>query len=195
MNKKALYWVVGIVIVVIVVIALMVSGGKQAGAPSSTISSQTSSSSAQSSSSTPSGTNQSGASAMRHTMHDLIASGATETCTFSIPATATSSSMSGSVYMSSENMRGDFTTTSQAGKVSNSHMIISNGTVYLWSDALGKGIKLPWSIAASSTSMSARAGINVNQPADYSCQNIAPAASEYTLPANISFTDISAYMR
>jgi hypothetical protein len=103
--------------------------------------------------------------------------------------------MTGTVYMAAGNMRGDFTVTNQSGKVTNAHMIIVNGVDYLWSDALARGIKLPWALAASSTSLASRAGVDVNQPTSYSCTDTAPDQSEFTLPANIQFTDISAYMK
>lgn len=92
-------------------------------------------------------------------------------------------------------MRGDFTVTNQSGKVTNAHMIITNGIDYLWSDAIAKGIKLPWSLAASSTSLSARAGVDINQPTSYSCTDAVPAQSEFTVPTTIQFSDISAYIK
>ena len=182
MNKKALYWIVGIVVVVIVVIVAM-SSGKSATAPSGAATSQSGNS------------NQPTASALRQSMRDLISSGVTKTCQFSIPATATSSSMSGMVYTASGNMRGDFTVTNHSGKVTSAHMIITGGIDYLWSDAMQKGIKLPWALAASSTSLSARAGVDISQPTSYSCTNAVPDQSEFTLPATIQFTDISAYIK
>ena len=187
MNKKTLYWVIGIVVIIIIVVVISMSSNNKGSVGAS-------------SSSTPSTTsvspNQTAAGALRQSMHDLIASGATQACTFSIPANATSSSMSGTVYMASSNMRGDFVITSAANKVTNAHMIIASGTVYLWSDALGKGVKLPWSIAASSTALLNRAGgINFDQPATYLCNSWTPDQTEFTQPSTIQFTDISAYMK
>jgi hypothetical protein len=103
--------------------------------------------------------------------------------------------MSGTVYTASGNMRGDFTVTNQSGKVTNAHMIIASGTDYLWSDAMTKGIKLPWALAASSTSLSSRAGVDINQPTSYSCTDSVPAQSEFTVPSTIQFSDISAYIK
>jgi hypothetical protein len=189
MNKKALYWIVGIVIVVIIVLVAM-SSSKSTSSPASV-----SSSTSNSSNSTNSSNQTTTASAAKQSVHDLIASGVTKTCTFSIPATATSSSMSGTVYTASGNMRGDFTVTNQSGKVTSAHMIITNGIDYLWSDAMAKGIKLPWAKAASSSSLSARAGVDISQPTSYSCTNDVPNQSEFTLPTTIQFTDISAYIK
>jgi hypothetical protein len=194
MNKKTLYWIVGVVIVVIIIVILMLSG-KSAPAPASGSPSVTSSSSS-SGSSQSSQSGQVTAIAARQTMHDLISSGATKICTFSIAATASTSSLSGTVYMDSGSMRGDFSKTDTSDKTTSSHMIISSGTVYLWSDALSKGIKLPWSVAASSSAMLGKAGgIDVNQPTTYSCTRQTPNQSEFALPTSITFTDIAAWMK
>ena len=198
MNNKAIYWTVGAVIVVILIVVLATSG-KQASTPATTGTQGANSSIANASSSTSdqSGqTNQTTASAARQTIHDLIASGATETCTFSIPATGAFSSLSGTVYMSSGSTRGDFVKTDTTNKTVNSHMIIANGITYLWTDALSKGVKLSWAIAASSSAMLGKAGgIDVNQPTDYSCTSQTPDQSLFTLPANITFTDITAFVK
>jgi len=169
MNKKAWYWIVVIIIVLVIIMAT--SSHKSSSGPSAT------------------------ASGVRQSMHDLIASGATKTCTFSIPAAATTSSMSGTVYMASQNMRGDFVITASSGKVTNGHMIITGGTDYLWSDAASRGVKLPWSLAASSTALSSKMGVDVNQPASYSCVDTAPAQSEFTLPTAVQFINVSAYIK
>ena len=183
MNKKALYWIVGIVIIVIIIIVVAVSSGGHSSNPSAQAPSD------DQAKATVAGN-------VRQSMHDLIASGATQTCTFSIPATSTSSSMSGTIYMASGSMKGDFLTTNTSGKATSSHMIIAAGEVYLWADALSRGAKLPWTLAASSTSLlNKQGGINIDQPASYSCTNAAPAQSEFTIPTDTQFIDISSYIR
>ena len=132
----------------------------------------------------------------RQSLHDLISSGITQTCTFSIAATtATSSSMTGTIYTTSENMYGDFAKTSSAGKVTTAHMIIVNGEDYLWSDALSKGIKMPWSATNSTALMNKYGDIDIEQGATYSCTSWTPDQSKFTLPADIKFMDISKYIR
>jgi hypothetical protein len=191
MNKKAWYWIGGVVIVVIIII-ICVSAGKSS--PASAPASSETTGSVTGSVSAPS---QASASAVRQTMHDLITSGATQTCKFSIAATATSSGLSGTIYIASGNMQGDFIKTDTAGKVTNAHMIITSGIDYLWSDAsLTKGYKLSWSVAANSTILSDRAGgVNINQPTAYSCSNWTADQSKFTIPANIQFTDITAMIK
>jgi hypothetical protein len=189
MNKKAWYWI-GAVVIVVIIIIICVSAGKSSPAPAS---SETTGSVTGSVSTS----NQASASAVRQTMHDLITSGAPQTCKFSIAATATSSGLSGTIYIASGNMQGDFIKTDTAGKVTNAHMIITGGMDYLWSDAsLTKGYKLSWSVAAASTILSDRAGgVNINQPTAYSCSNWTADQSKFTLPANIQFTDITAMIK
>jgi hypothetical protein len=181
MSKKAWYWIAGIVIIVVVVIVVATSsGGQPAG----------------SSAQAPSDQN-TVASGVRQSMHDLIASGATQTCTFSIPATtATSSSMSGTIYMASGSMKGDFVTTNSSGKTTDSHMIIASSTVYLWADAMARGVKVPWALASSSTALLNKSGgVDIDQPASYSCTNAVPDPSEFIVPADTHFSDISALIR
>jgi len=189
MNKKAWYWIGGVVIVVIIII-ICVSAGKSAPTPASSEATGSVTGSVSTS-------NQASASAVRQTMHDLITSGATQTCKFSIAATATSSGLSGTIYIASGNMQGDFIKTDTAGKVTNAHMIITGGMDYLWSDAsLTKGYKLSWSVAAASTILSDRAGgVNINQPTAYSCSNWTADQSKFTIPASIQFTDITAMIK
>jgi hypothetical protein len=189
MNKKAWYWI-GAVVIVVIIIIICVSAGKSSPAPAS---SETTGSVTGSVSTS----NQASASAVRQTMHDLITSGAPQTCKFSIAATATSSGLSGTIYIASGNMQGDFIKTDTAGKVTNAHMIITGGMDYLWSDAsLTKGYKLSWSVAAASTILSDRAGgVNINQPTAYSCSNWTADQSKFTIPANIQFTDITAMIK
>jgi hypothetical protein len=194
MNNKATYWIVGIIVIVVIVI-LVASSGKST-TPASTSGSESTASTSSSASDQSVQVNQTNASAARQTMHDLIASGATETCTFSIPATASTSSLSGTVYIASGDMRGDFVRTDTSNKVVKAHMIISKGMTYLWSDALSKGIKMLWSVAASSSAMLGKVGgLDVNQPTAYSCTSQTPAQSLFTLPANTAFTDVTAYMK
>jgi hypothetical protein len=189
MNKKAWYWI-GAVVIVVIIIIICVSAGKSSPAPAS-------SEATGSVTGSVSAPNQASASAVRQTMHDLITSGATQTCKFSIAATATSSGLSGTIYMASGNMQGDFVKTDTAGKVTNAHMIITGGMDYLWSDAsLTKGYKLSWSVAAASTILSDRAGgVNINQPTAYSCSNWTADQSKFVIPANIQFTDITAMIK
>ena len=181
MNKKT-SWIVGIIIVVVIILIWIFAG------KSSPVT-ETSNSSA----SAPAPVT---ATAVRNTLQSLISSGATQTCTFSVATTATSSSLTGKIYMASKDMQGDYVTKNAAGKVTNAHMIITNGTLYLWSDTSNsKGIKVQWSSAASSTALADRAGVDVNQPTEYNCSNWTPDSAKFVIPTSIQFYDISKLVR
>ena len=180
MNKKTWYWIGGVVVVVIIIL-IAVFAGKSASVPSV---------------GSLGGSNVVSAGVARQTLRDLISSGATETCTFSIAATATSSGSTGTIYLASGNMRGDFTTTDPAGKVENAHMILTAGTDYIWTDQMAKGYKVLWSVVASSTAMSDRPGaVNINQQTSYTCLPWVSDQSQFAVPTNIQFTDITALMQ
>lgn len=170
MNKKILYWIGGLIVIVLLVAWMF--AGKSTKAP-----------------------NEVAAKVAKQTAHDLITSGVTQTCTFSIAATATSSSLTGTVYMESGKMRGDFVKTDLTNKVTNAHMIIIDGVDYLWSDSLSNGVKMDETLAFNSTTLSEKVGIDMNQPTMYSCTSQIPDQSQFTLPTNIKFTDVSAYLK
>ena len=167
MNKKTWYWIVGVVIIVVVIIVAM-SVGKPAKVETHTT-----------------------AAVAQKSLHDLIGSGTTQTCTFSIAGTATSSSMTGTIYTASGSMYGDLVKTDATGKVTTAHMIIAGGIGYLWSDALSKGVKMPWSEANSTALMNKYGSVDMNQGATYSCTSWAPDQSKFALPTNTQFIDVS----
>ena len=173
MNKKIWYWIVGVVIVLIIIAFVMSASGKSA----------------------PSNVTHTTAAVAQQSLHELISSGLTQTCTFSIAGTATSSSMTGTIYTASENMYGDFAKTSAAGQVTTAHMIVISGEDYLWSDALGKGIKMPWSSANSTALANKYGNIDMEQPATYSCASWTPDQSKFIPPTDIQFIDVSTLMR
>jgi len=171
MSKKILYWIVGVVVVAAVVFVAASAGMS----PTKNVTHTT-------------------AAVARQTLHDLISSSATQTCTFSIAATATSSGLSGTIYMASGSMSGDFVKTSTAGKATSAHMIVANGEDYLWSDALSRGIKMPWSAANSAELANKYGSIDTEQPTAYTCASWTPDQSKFTLPTGIQFIDVSKLM-
>jgi hypothetical protein len=173
MNKKIWYWIVG-VIVVIIIIAAILFGGKSA---------------------TKSNETHATAAVAQQSLHQLISSGATQTCTFSIAGTATSSSMTGTIYTTAGSMYGDFAKTDTTGKVTTAHMIIVSDEDYLWSDALSKGIKMPWSAANSTALINKYGSVDMSQPTTYSCTSWTPDQSKFALPTNVQFIDVSRYIR
>jgi hypothetical protein len=174
MNKKIWCWIVGVVVVVavIIVVVAMSVGGKSAVVETHTT-----------------------AAIAQQSLHELISSGTTQTCTFSIAGTATSSSMTGTLYTAAGSMYGDFVKTTVAGKVTTAHMIIASGEGYLWSDALSRGIKMPWSAANSTALINKYGSVDMEQPATYSCTSWTPDQSKFALPTNTQFIDVSKLIR
>ena len=133
----------------------------------------------------------------QQTLHDLITSGVNQTCTFSVSATASSSSLSGTIYLASGNMQGDFVKTDPENKITNAHVIVAKDVGYIWSDqSSNKGYKMSWSLMSSSTALQNKSeSIDMNQPTTYTCTNWTPDQSKFMIPTTVQFTDISALMK
>ena len=174
MNKNLWYGIGVVVIVVIIIFVVAGSSGspKQQAQPVTAV-------------------------VARQTMHDLIVSGVSQTCTFSIPATASSSSLSGTIYLAGGNMQGDFVKTDPENKITNAHVVVADNVGYIWSDqSSGKGYKMAWSLMASSTVLSSRPeGVDLNQPTAYDCKSWVTDQTKFTPPTTVKFTDISAFMK
>ncbi len=173
MNKKIWYWVGGVIVIIAVVVVVILAGKSSPAAEPVHVT----------------------AAVAQQSLHDLIGSGATQTCTFSIAATATSSSLSGTVYTDSGNMRGEFVKTTSAGKITSAHMIIASSIAYLWSDALSRGAKMQWSPAGATAFVKKYGDIDMDQPTTYSCADWTADQTKFTLPTDTQFIDVSRLMR
>lgn len=128
-------------------------------------------------------------------LKDLFTAGVSQTCTFSNNDGASS----GKIYLTAGHMRGDFTSTSN-GETVTSHMITDGTTSYVWTDNPLQGFKMSFAsmTSASSSSGSATASHpgspDVNQPTNFSCTPGSVDQSEFTLPTNVTFQDLSAMM-
>jgi hypothetical protein len=104
----------------------------------------------------------------------------------------------GTVFVASGHMRGDFTSQNSAGQTITSHMITDGTTSWVWTDQPAEGMKM--SFAGMATTSSAQAGpqqaqsVNPNEQMNYSCAGWSADQSEFTLPTNITFNDMSALM-
>lgn len=121
-------------------------------------------------------------------MKDLIARGGDYKCTFSHSTDVSDSS--GTVYVSGQKMRGDFTSNEKvSGTTSESHMINDGEFSYVWSSAMPMGLKMKitndTTAGADTTS-----GVDVNQKLDYSCEKWNGDASQFSLPASVNFTEL-----
>jgi hypothetical protein len=124
-------------------------------------------------------------------MKSLIASNTPQRCTFTDASSGANSS--GTVYVASGQMRGDFTSTA-SGKTTQSHMVVMNETSYIWSDEMANGVKMSFAdIQKPSTQQNQ--SVDVNKEVDYSCGPWNRDTSMFSLPAGVTFTDIGMMLR
>lgn len=130
----------------------------------------------------------------------LLQSGQNVACTFS--STADDTSSSGTVYVSGKNMRGDFQSTINS-QTSNTHMIRDGEWMYTWTDGQTTGLKLKITeederqgkeMAEKMESDKKNQGFDISQQVDYSCKPWGVDQSKFTVPSNVTFTDLSAQM-
>ena len=128
------------------------------------------------------------------TLADLVAKGGSSSCTVSTNGTIASQ---GTVFVSNGKVRGDFTSNTPAG-VMESHMISDGTYVYVWSSAMKTGIKMKAQKPTSSTSTPATSNDSTQNPYSqtyqYSCTPWAEDDTKFTLPAGMTFNDMSAMM-
>lgn len=92
-------------------------------------------------------------------------------------------------------MRGDFTSVA-SGQTTQSHMITDGQTSYVWTDQMAQGFKMSFSSAnaTSGGSNGASTSVNPDEKVNYACSPWSVDQSEFTLPANITFSDMGALM-
>jgi len=131
-------------------------------------------------------------------LKELITRNVPLKCTFDYQD-ETAGSTTGTVYISGDNMRGDFEMT-QAEQKFTSSMIRDQGYVYTWSSAQPQGMKMK--LEEPDTQMSQEEipenfsqQLDIeNESINYSCNPWSPDNSMFTPPANIEFTDLSEQM-
>ena len=117
---------------------------------------------------------------------NLLASGKNQTCTVKYPAGEQMAE--GAVYVSGENLRGDFTMTSEE-KTIDSHMIQDETYMYSWSSLSSQGAKMKIAelekVQASPTTES----VDLNQEVDINCSSWGVDSNKFTPPADINFVE------
>ncbi len=111
-------------------------------------------------------------------------------------------SVSGTVYVSNDNMRGDFLT--MVDGPSNDMSMIRNGDeMYVWGSALPEGIKMKfdpekgfdgYSTGQDQDADNTSTSFDPNQDVDYRCSPWVPNSGMFTPPSNIDFRDMTALM-
>lgn len=172
-----MWWTFGGVVVVVIIAVVVTHMG---GSPSSSNSASTGNQ-VESASTTA---------APEMSLSDLFAAGTSQKCIVS------TGGAQGTVYVTSGHMRGDFTENTATGTVT-SHMITDGKTAYVWTSAMAQGMSMSFSSMSSMSAQAQAHGSSAPDPAakaNYSCNPWSVDQSEFTLPTNITFTDMSAMM-
>lgn len=116
-------------------------------------------------------------------MHEVFASGKTQTCTF-IQQTE-GAIASGTVYTIPGKLRGDYTA-HVSGQTMHSHMISDGQTSYIWGDENPSGYIL------TSEQIGGVSVLGPDIKAEFRCDTWREDTAVFTPPTDVTFTDISA---
>ncbi|MBY0539328.1 hypothetical protein K2P56_02760 [Patescibacteria group bacterium] len=118
---------------------------------------------------------------------DLIGRGGNWQCTFNVESGVANSS--GTVFISGEKLRGDFASVvPQLNQTIDSHMIQSEGYVYVWTSLAPQGFKAKTTIGTpDGTTAFQGQGINIDQQYNYNCTAWVADSSKFELPSGVTF--------
>lgn len=119
---------------------------------------------------------------------ELIKLGQNLRCTFK--SEVNNGSTEGTVYISGQNVRGDFNITSE-GKTMQTSMIKTGDTNYVWGSSMPTGIKMTIALDKLSENKQASQYVDPNQKVDYNCTPWNVITSIFTPPTNVKFTDMT----
>lgn len=172
MNKKLLAGIVGVIVLLLLIVAAMNMNKDE----------------------TAVGENENetavqGTQTQQQSLKEIMAANKPVKCEFS-SVEADGSSVKGTSYVANGKVRGDFSTTVN-GTTMNGHTLIDNNVMYTWVEGQKEGFKLAINTTGTSSSNQA---VDLDAKADYDCSSWNPDSASFTLPTNITFTDMSAYM-
>ena len=127
----------------------------------------------------------------KKSLRDLMSLGANQMCMF----TDTESNSSGTMYIGSGDMRGDFISQSQ-GSTFTSHLVAAGNDVYMWFEGETAGFKTSLTDLDNISGMGTNdeKTVDVNKQVNYSCSPWTVDRSKFSLPAGITFTDFGEMM-
>lgn len=99
---------------------------------------------------------------------------------------------SGTMYISGQNMRGEFSTVAE-GKTMTSSFVSRDGYSYTWSSmtpGMGFKIKAEAETANEDTDINGTYAWSADQIGDYNCENWVVDATKFELPKNVTFQEI-----
>ena len=134
---------------------------------------------------TPTNTNSTtGQETDRQSIENLIAAGGNVMCSYSDEGENNSST--GTVYISGENMRGDFSLNTEEGTIT-SHMIRDGNMQYVWQDGLDEGYSADLTAITDEENSEA---VDTDKDFDFNCQSWSVDESLFNLP-DINFVDLT----
>jgi hypothetical protein len=116
----------------------------------------------------------------------LMSKGLPQTCTFSVEESK------GTVYVDGSKVREDFEITMD-DKVTKSHVIVMDNTMYSWSDGEKTGLKMSFDpketpAAVESPSAGSSGNFNADTSMNYKCGVWLPDSSKFSLPTGVTFS-------
>src|SRR3989344_4398939 len=121
-------------------------------------------------------------------LKELLALGKSQKCTYS------EANNQGMFYFADGKMRGDFTSSSNAGQTVQSHMMSDSEYMYSWSDGTESGIKIKIDANQEAQSTNQQSSVDVNRQMNYNCSSWSVDDSKFSLPTNIKFQDFNSMM-
>lgn len=169
----------GLVLLTLLGIGAYLTVGNRGASPESSVNQQTST--------------ETNTSTQAQSLEDFLTMTDDQQCTF----TDATSETSGTIYVSNQQLRGDFVTNSDGMEVSDevsAHVIANSQDVYLWMDGVEEGYKTSLSsISEASADLPISDFINPDENVDYQCTPWTADTSKFELP-DMEFNDLSALL-
>ena len=120
---------------------------------------------------------------MQEVLKDLMASGKSQKCTYSNKLELVT--VSGTIYIAGEKMRGDFTSVSKGNNISG-HMIVDSQFTYTWTDVSKRGVKVAINQQPSGGPLNNQA-LGINKTFSYNCQDWLGDSAMFVPPSDVVF--------
>jgi hypothetical protein len=135
---------------------------------------------------------------MKTSLADIVKEGRNYSCNFT-KDDGKGTMTTGTMYIEGQgkNVRGDFTVT-KAEKTSESHLIRTGDTMYIWTSVMPKGMKM--TLSAEDTSLFGKnadpnMGMSDTEPMDFSCEGWSVDDDVFTPPSDVTFSDMTEQMK
>jgi len=136
--------------------------------------------------STPTGQT-SAQSAVPKTLKALLALGLDQQCTYSYEDE--NGKVSGTTYLSGQNISSDFETSDKDNNTVKGHMIKIGSEAYVWTDGMPQGIKMK--LDAEGSNPQADKYVDTDRETNYECRTWPVDSSKFTPPTTVSFMDLT----